>query len=110
MEASDLFVSGFFSHAGDEQIPNNINNNCNNFSVDDLLVIPKDDEVMADAFFNSITGNSADSSNVTVVDSCNSSVSGGDGQFNGNLSGRSFTDAPFPNSELCVPVITMRFT
>ncbi|TMX02280.1 hypothetical protein EJD97_022099 [Solanum chilense] len=107
MEASDLFVSGFFSHAGDEQIPNNINNNinnnCNNFSVDDLLVIPKDDEVMADAFFNSITGNSADSSTVTVVDSCNSSVSGGDGQFNGNLSGRSFTDAPFPNSELCVP-------
>lgn len=58
---------------------------------------------MTDAFFDSIAGNSNDSSTVTVVDSCNSSVSGGDGQFNGNLSCRSFTDAPFPSSELCVP-------
>ncbi|PHT88832.1 hypothetical protein T459_10938 [Capsicum annuum] len=110
MEASDFFVSGFFSHAGDEQNPNN--NNCNNnnnsngnnFIVDELLDFPNEDEVMADAFFDSITGNnSADSSTVTVVDSCNSSVSGGDAQFNGNLSCRSFTDAPFPTSELCVP-------
>ncbi|XP_059303187.1 GATA transcription factor 12-like [Lycium ferocissimum] len=104
MEAPDFFVSGFFSHAVDEQNPNNNNNNnSNNFTVDDLLDFPKEDEVMTDAFFESITGNSADSSTVTVVDSCNSSVSGGDGQFNGNLSCRSFTDAPFPSSELCVP-------
>ncbi|MCD9639980.1 hypothetical protein HAX54_024991 [Datura stramonium] len=104
MEAPDFFVGGFFSHAGDEQNPNNNNNNnCNSFTVDDLLDFPKEDEVMTDAFFDSIAGNSNDSSTVTVVDSCNSSVSGGDGQFNGNLSCRSFTDAPFPSSELCVP-------
>ncbi|KAK4361876.1 hypothetical protein RND71_017117 [Anisodus tanguticus] len=109
MEAPDFLIVGFFSHAGDEQNPNNNNNdnnnnNCNNFTVDDLLDFPKEDEVMTDVFFDSITGNSADSSTVTVVNSCNSSVFGGDGgQFNGNLSCRSFTDAPFPSSELCVP-------
>ncbi|XP_009628152.1 GATA transcription factor 12-like [Nicotiana tomentosiformis] len=100
MEASDFFVSGYFSNAGDEQ---NSNNNNNNFTVDDLLDFSKEDEVMTDAFFDSFTGNSADSSTVTVVDSCNSSVSGENGHFNGNISCRSFTDAPFPSSELCVP-------
>lgn len=105
MEASDFFVSGYFSNAGDQQNPNN-----NNFTVDDLLDFSKEDEVMTDAFFDSITANSADSSTVTVVDSCNSSVSGENGHFNGNISCRSFTDAPFPSSELCVPVITLLFT
>lgn len=77
--------------------------------MDNLLDIPKEDEAMEDAFFNSITGNSADSSTVTVVDSCNSSVSGGDGHFNGNMSSRSFSNDPFTNNELCVQVKTLRF-
>ncbi|KAL2516226.1 GATA transcription factor 9-like [Forsythia ovata] len=59
---------------------------------------------MTDAFFDSLAGNSGDSSVVTAVDSCNSSVSGGgDGQSNGNVSCRSFTDSQFSGQELCVP-------
>ncbi|CAI9114197.1 OLC1v1014858C1 [Oldenlandia corymbosa var. corymbosa] len=111
MEASsEFFVGGYYGHTGGaefEQKPfDNIssnNNNNNNFAVDDLLDLPKEDEIMTDAFFDSITGNSGESS-LTVVDSCNSSVSGGDvGQFNGDISCRSFTDTQFSGSELCVP-------
>ncbi|CAI9753790.1 unnamed protein product [Fraxinus pennsylvanica] len=53
---------------------------------------------------DNINGNSGDSSAVTAVDSCNSSVSGvGDGQFNGNVSCRSFNDSQLSGDELCVP-------
>ncbi|XP_027124568.1 GATA transcription factor 9-like [Coffea arabica] len=110
MEASsEFFVGGYFSHAGDNEFDHksmenqNITGNSNNFTVDDLLDFPKEDEVMTDAFFDSITGNSGESSSLTVVDSCNSSVSGGDRQFNGNISCRSFTDTQFSGTELCVP-------
>ncbi|GFQ00227.1 gata transcription factor 9 [Phtheirospermum japonicum] len=59
---------------------------------------------MTDAFFDSLAGNSGDSSTVTAVESCNSSVSGGgDGQFNGNVSCRSFNESQFSGNELCVP-------
>ncbi|KAL3824386.1 hypothetical protein ACJIZ3_020415 [Penstemon smallii] len=82
---------------------NNSYNNGVNF-VDDLLDFSKEDETMTDAFFDSIGGNSTDSSTVTANDSCNSSVSGGgDGQFNGNVSCRSFNDSQFSGNELCVP-------
>lgn len=87
------------------------NGNCNNnggvhFIVDDLLDFSKEDETMTDAFFESLPGNSGDSSTVTAVDSCNSSVSGGgDGQFSGNISCRSFNESQFSGNELCVPVI-----
>lgn len=88
---------------------NNNNNNNNNgvhFTVDDLLDFSKEDETMTDAFFESLPGNSGDSSTVTAVDSCNSSVSGGgDGQFNGNVSCGSFNESQFSGNELCVPVI-----
>ncbi|KAL3528709.1 hypothetical protein ACH5RR_008031 [Cinchona calisaya] len=107
MEAtSEFFVGGYFNHAGDnefDQKPTENQNINNNFTVDDLLDFPKEDEVMTDAFFDSITGNSGESSSLTVVDSCNSSISGGDGQCNGNLSCRSFTDTQFSGGELCVP-------
>lgn len=110
MEASsEFFAGGYFGHAaaaaGDNEFDQKSmeNQNINNFKVDDLLDFPKEDEVMTDAFFDSITGNSADSSSLTVVDSCNSSVSGGDAPFNGNLSCRSFTDSQFSGSGLCVP-------
>ncbi|KAG6398070.1 hypothetical protein SASPL_139521 [Salvia splendens] len=74
------------------------------FTVDDLLDFSKEDETMTDAFFESLPGNSGDSSTVTAVDSCNSSVSGGgDGQFNGNISCRSYNEPQFSGNELCVP-------
>lgn len=91
----------------------NFNNTSNNngvgvhFTVDDLLDFSKEDETMTDAFFDSLPGNSGDSSTVTAVDSCNSPVSGGgDAQFNGNVSCRSFNESQFSGNELCVPVIT----
>ncbi|KAG6428963.1 hypothetical protein SASPL_107002 [Salvia splendens] len=83
--------------------------NCNNnngvhFTVDDLLDFSKEDETMTDAFFESFPVNSGDSSTVTAVDSSNSSVSGGgDGQFNGNISCRSYNESQFSGNELCVP-------
>ncbi|KAK4427948.1 GATA transcription factor 12 [Sesamum alatum] len=90
--------------------PDNLNFNSNNnnngvhFTVDDLLDFSKEDETMTDAFFDSLGGNSGDSSTVTAVDSCNSSVSGGgERQFNGNVSCRSFNDSQFSGNELCVP-------
>lgn len=104
MEASDMFVGNYFS-AGDEAqfLPENCYfnqnqqaDNNNQFAIDDLLLdFPKEDDIMNDAFFHSIA---ADSSPVTAVDSCNSSVSG-------NISSGSFTDAQFSSSELCVPVL-----
>ncbi|XP_075494340.1 GATA transcription factor 9-like [Primulina tabacum] len=81
----------------------NLNNNGVHFMVDDLLDFSKADETVTDGFFDSLGGNSGYSSTVTVVDSCNSSVSGGDGQFNGNVSRRSFNEPQFCSNELCVP-------
>ncbi|XP_019196274.1 PREDICTED: GATA transcription factor 9-like [Ipomoea nil] len=113
MAARGLFIDGgYLLPAGEAEFSSEsryvlegkaaaMENNSNNFPVDDLLNFSVEDEVMADTFFDSVTG---DSSTVTGVDSCNSSISGGGGNFNGNLGCRSFTDAPFPPpSEICVP-------
>ncbi|GMH22222.1 hypothetical protein Nepgr_024065 [Nepenthes gracilis] len=69
------------------------------FLVEELLNLPNGDDVMTDAFF---AGNSTDSSAVTALDSCNSSISGNDTNFTADFSCRSFTDAQFCG-ELCVP-------
>ncbi|CAI9767172.1 unnamed protein product [Fraxinus pennsylvanica] len=82
----------------------NVNNNISNvhFTVDELLDFSREDETMTDAFFDSLAGNASDSS--IVVDSCNSSISGGGvGQFNGNISCGSVTDSQFSAAELYVP-------
>ncbi|KAL8465961.1 hypothetical protein ACS0TY_035170 [Phlomoides rotata] len=93
-----------FSSVDNGNFNKNNNNGVHNFIVDDLLDFSKEDETMTDAFFDTLPGNSGDSSTVTAVDSCNSSVSGGgEGQFNGNVSCRSFNESQFPGSELCVP-------
>ncbi|KAL1551573.1 GATA transcription factor 12-like [Salvia divinorum] len=85
-------------------VDNGNSNNGVHFTVDDLLDFSKEDETMTDAFFESLPVNSGDSSTVTAVDSCNSSVSGGgDGQFNGNISCRSNNESQFAGNELCIP-------
>ncbi|XP_073272195.1 GATA transcription factor 9-like [Primulina huaijiensis] len=81
----------------------NLNNNGAHFMVDDLLDFSKEDETMTDSFLDNLGGNSGYSSTVTAVDSCNSSVSAGEGQFNGNVSCRSFNESHFFSNELCVP-------
>ncbi|KAL3840863.1 hypothetical protein ACJIZ3_025454 [Penstemon smallii] len=105
----EYFVGNYaeFTYLDNANLNNTTNNNNNgvNFTVDDLLDFSKEDETMTDAFFDSLAGNSGDSSTVTAVDSCNSSISGGgDGQFNGNISCRSFNDSHFSGTELCVPL------
>ncbi|XP_057773119.1 GATA transcription factor 9-like [Salvia miltiorrhiza] len=93
-----------FSSVDNGNLNGNNNNNGAHFTVDDLLDFSKEDETMTDVFFESLPGNSGDSSTVTAVDSCNSSVSGGgDGQFNGNISCRSYNEPQFSGNELCVP-------
>ncbi|KAL0341983.1 UNVERIFIED_CONTAM: GATA transcription factor 12 [Sesamum calycinum] len=103
----EYFSADYAEFSSPDNLNFNTNNNNNNgvhFTVDDLLDFSKEDETMTDAFFDSLGGNSADSSTVTAVDSCNSSVSGGgEGQFNGNVSCRSFNDSQFSGNELCVP-------
>lgn len=103
MEVPEFFVGGYFgAGAGDfatekrhsEQKPGE------HFAIDDLLDFSNDDAMVTDGFFDNVAGNSMDSSTVTAVDSCNSSVSGGEQQFSGN---RSFSDSQF-SGDLCVPV------
>ena len=109
MEVPEFFVGGYFgagAGAGDflaekrqysEQKPGE------HFAIDDLLDFSNDDAMVTDGFFDNVAGNSTDSSTVTVVDSCNSSVSGGEQQFSGN---RGFSDPQF-SGDLCVPVNTI---
>ncbi|KAI3806861.1 hypothetical protein L1987_22778 [Smallanthus sonchifolius] len=89
---------------GHQKPADNIYSN-NQFVIDDLLVdFPNhDDVVLNDEFFDNVIGNSADSSNVTAVDSCNSSVAGSEALFSGNISSHSFSESQFSGVELCLP-------
>ncbi|KAL6996438.1 hypothetical protein U1Q18_006568 [Sarracenia purpurea var. burkii] len=109
MEAPELFIDGYLGTTGDGHF--STANRCfdkkpadnNHFAIDELFDFSKEEEVMTDAFlFDNVAGNSTDTSTVTVVDSCNSSVSGNEPQLSGNISCRSYTDAQF-SGELCVP-------
>ena len=105
MEVPEIFVGGYFGAGAtdfssaekrhSEQKPGE------HFTIDDLLDFSHDEHMVTDAFFDNVAGNSTHSSTVTVVDSCNSSVSGGEQKFSGN---RSFGDSHF-SGDLCVPVI-----
>ena len=104
MEAPKFFQNSFCS-----QFPSSDNNNNNNagasdhFIVEDLLDFSNDDAIIADATFDSVPGNSTDSSTVTAVDSCNSSsFSGCDPNFVANGS-RNLIEGHF-SGDLCVPV------
>ncbi|KAJ4958801.1 hypothetical protein NE237_025912 [Protea cynaroides] len=92
--------------AGNSQITTEIRHNDpksgDNFFIDDLLNFSNEDVIVNDGTFNSVTGNSTDSSTVTAVDSCNSSFSGGDIHYSGDLGCSNFADAQF-SGDLCVP-------
>ncbi|XP_075503702.1 GATA transcription factor 9-like [Primulina tabacum] len=97
----EYFVGNYAEFSSVEN--GNLNNNGAHFMVDDLLDFSKADETMTDSFLDNLGGNSGYSSTVTAVDSCNSSVSAGEGQFNGKVSCRSFNESQFCSNELCVP-------
>ncbi|XAR50674.1 hypothetical protein NMG60_11005067 [Bertholletia excelsa] len=101
MEAPEFFADACLGAAGDRYLRQKPAENYP-FPIDDLLDFSKGDEVMTDAFFDGFAGNSTDSSSITVVDSCNSSASGGEPHVSGNISCRSFADAQFAG-ELCFP-------
>ncbi|GAB2269381.1 hypothetical protein Dimus_004300 [Dionaea muscipula] len=82
------------------------------FLVEDLLNLPNGDEIMTDAFLDSINhGNNSIDSSTTAVDSCNSSVSGGEttnhfppgGELVACNSSFVTADAQFSGTDLCVP-------
>ncbi|KAL4559996.1 hypothetical protein LXL04_032144 [Taraxacum kok-saghyz] len=108
MEEPNFFMGDYFGAGeccfGQQKTTDMINNN-NQFIIDDLLVdFPNhEDVVLNDAFFDNVIGNSADSSTVTAVDSCNSSVSGSEAPFSGNMSCRSFSESKFSGVEPCLP-------
>ncbi|KAH7866007.1 hypothetical protein Vadar_014178 [Vaccinium darrowii] len=102
MQAPEYFVDGYFSAGNcyfDKKPTADSNVGNHHFTVDDLLDFSKADEVVMGEgnVFDNVKGNSAESSGVTAVDSCNSSVSGGEPQFSGG-----FADGHF-SGELCVP-------
>lgn len=95
MELPEFYLGGYFdAGAGEfssEKKP------AGDFTIDDLLDFSNEDALVTDG---SCFETAPDSSAVTAVDSCNSSVSGGEPPFSRN---RSFGDSQF-SGDLCVPV------
>ena len=103
MELPEFFVAGYYAAGADQispekrpgdQKPGEV------FAIDDLLDFSNADAIMSDGFFDNAAVNSTDSSAITAVDSCNSSISGSDNHFRGFAA----VDPHF-SGELCVPVI-----
>lgn len=98
MEVPQYFVGGYFGAGGNQFSPEKRHGGDQKsgepFAIDDLLDFSNADAIMSDGFFDNVAGNSNESSTVTAVDSCNSTVVprgfAGDSQFSGG--------------ELCVPV------
>ncbi|KAL6952885.1 hypothetical protein U1Q18_026940 [Sarracenia purpurea var. burkii] len=108
MEAAECFIGCYFAATGNNHYSPE-NRYCdqkpadnNHFAIDDLLDFSKEDEVMIDAYFSNVTGNSADSSTVITIDNCNSMFSGDEPQFLRSPGCRTLTDSQFPG-DLCVP-------
>lgn len=104
MEASECYIGGGYDGAGWADFSHEKKAG-EQFAVEDLLDFSNEDEMASgDGFLDNVAANSGDSSTGTAVDSCNSSLSGGDNQFSGSFGSRSFGDSSF-SGELCVPVI-----
>ncbi|KAK7294247.1 hypothetical protein RJT34_17134 [Clitoria ternatea] len=108
MEAPDYFVGGYYGVGGPEQFSSAEKRHADQktgepFAIDDLLDFSNADAIMSDGFFDNVHGNSADSSTVTAVDSCNSSFSGRDNRFATAIVPRGFAGDPQFSGELCVP-------
>nr|KYP54159.1 GATA transcription factor 11 [Cajanus cajan] len=108
MEAPEYFVGGYFGAGGLDQFSPPEKRHADQkpgepFAIDDLLDFSHADAIMSDGFFDNVAANSTDSSTVTAVDSCNSSVSGSDNRFTAAIVPRGFTGDPQFSGELCVP-------
>ncbi|KAG5036482.1 hypothetical protein JHK86_017322 [Glycine max] len=108
MEVPEYFVGSFFGTGGAEQFcpPEKRHSDQKTgepFAIDDLLDFSHADAIMSDGFFDNVAGNSTDSSTVTAVDSCNSSISGSDNRFATTIVPRGFPSDPQFSGELCVP-------
>ncbi|EEF45853.1 conserved hypothetical protein [Ricinus communis] len=108
MEAPEFYnqTSGLCSQFSNQEKHHSLDSKPSDFMVEDLLDFSNEDAVITDASFDNVTGNSTDSSTVTIVDSCNSSsFSGCEPCFNGaaDVGSRNFADAHFSN-DLCVPL------
>ncbi|XP_059642393.1 GATA transcription factor 12-like [Cornus florida] len=103
METPEFFQGGYYNTQFTPEKRHSDTKPGDHFVVEDLLDFPNDDAVVAtEAAFDNVTGTSAESSTVTVVDSCNSSFSGNDPHFSGEMGCRSLADAQF-SSDICVP-------
>ncbi|XP_042484144.1 GATA transcription factor 12-like [Macadamia integrifolia] len=106
MEAPKYYQHSGYCRAGNSQFTTEMRHNDpksgDHFFIDDLLDFSNEDAIINDGTFNSVTSNSTDSSTVTAVGSCNSSFSGGDLHYSGDIGCRNFADAQF-SGDLCVP-------
>ncbi|XP_027344859.1 GATA transcription factor 9-like isoform X2 [Abrus precatorius] len=108
MEAPEYFVGGYFAAGGADQFSPTEKRHADQksgepFVIDDLLDFSNADAIMSDGFFDNVAGNSTDSSTVTAVDSCNSSISGSDNRFAAAIVPRGFASDHQFSGELCVP-------
>ncbi|KAK7389575.1 hypothetical protein VNO78_24729 [Psophocarpus tetragonolobus] len=107
MEAPKYFVGGYFGAGGPEQFSSPekrlVDPKTEPFAIDDLLDFSHADAIMSDSFFDNVAGNSADSSTVTAIHSCNSSISGSDNRYASAIVPRGFSGDPQFSGELCVP-------
>ncbi|XP_022144687.1 GATA transcription factor 9-like [Momordica charantia] len=100
MEVNKFLIGGYFD-AGAGQFSPEKAKAAEHFTIDDLLDFSNEDAMVTDGFFDNVAGASTDSSTVTAVDSCNSSVSGGDHHFHGNIGSQSFGESQL-SSDLCI--------
>lgn len=103
MDVPGFFNCGYFgAGAGDCSLEKKQSDQkpSEHFVVDDLLDFSNEIGMINEGIFENAAGNSTDSSVVTAIDSCNSSISGGEPQFSSN---RISDDCQFAG-ELCVPV------
>ncbi|KAF5743234.1 GATA transcription factor 12 [Tripterygium wilfordii] len=110
MEAPEFFQGSYCSQFTQEKHLHSLDSKSNggeHFIVEDLLDFSNDDDAVAPDGttppFETVTGNSTDSSTITVVDTCNSSsLSGCEPSFNADIGTRNLADGQF-SGDLCVP-------